>query len=186
MGGRVVHERRIEEIVFVKPDRPVGGRLGDVLQIDNDTGRPPSAGSTRTAPVVTRDQRIVEIALPEVERPASPDCGGKTLELLERHVDAVPEQMFECTLEALLVDQSTEIPELASCVLQKLTVRASRVVKDRPFRHFEERRFPSSQLLCKPLPGGLDRDGLADESLQPQTESEQASKVGNERHGSPP
>src|SRR5262249_23738087 len=123
--GTQEHQRARENTVLVEPDRPVGRHLGKVIEVDHDPAGSAAAASAASVEM-RRDQRIVEVRAAEREALAPPDGWRQSLELLETHVDAGLVERPQRSLDALALDQLTQVTELASSCCKQLAVGTAR------------------------------------------------------------
>jgi hypothetical protein len=135
--------------VGLEHEGAVVGQGGDEVEVDEHAG---ARAARSAAPRLERgsEERIVEVALLDVDgQRAAPD-GLAGLELVDRDAHARLGQGTQGVLDAARAHERLDVRERAPCLAQQREVRAARVPVDALADQRQERRLPPGQALAHP------------------------------------
>jgi hypothetical protein len=144
--GRPENQRPIRPALGVEPDAPIGRRFGLKLQVHLYAHRR-ADGSSGGSNVVRSRTGTIELAFAEMERPTAASRRFTALEFFPGEVHARLMERFQRALQAVLLDQRTDVAVFHASVVQQLAVR---VVAARPggsMKDLEKPVVPSSHPL---------------------------------------
>ena len=108
-------------------------------------------------------RRIAQLAGPRDDGRAPPDDRTPPFELVDRQVDAVPDQGGERGLHTLTAHHPVEVPVLAACQREELAIRAGGRWKMTSCASLQEVVVPVLEAVPQGVPCLVERDGATQE-----------------------
>jgi hypothetical protein len=114
---------------------------------------------------------IPEIRRPDVDRPAPAHGWTASFELIDREIDACPQEDAASSLDTFVSHEALQVPQLAARVPQQKRVGVSGSGQ-RASDEFEEVLLAPVQALAQNVPGLFEREGRAQKAWQANEKSD--------------